>query len=298
MQQLKNRLAFLRLLLVLLFCTAAVYLAWLVQKPELIQTAARQGTYTCTAGTARGTIYDRNGVPLVNTKTACIAVVSPTPAAAEALLSHVTDTAAFYEKLAQGMPFTCTVDTADIDCPDVTILQIPQRSTSPQLAQHVIGYTREGSGVAGLESAYDAILHSVDSQWSVTFSVDGTGTPLAGEPKQIRYGANPTAGIMTTLDSRIQRICESAGSGLEKGCIVVMDVESGDILGLASFPGYSADSLGDAVSDPDSPMIQRALYAYPVGSIFKLVTAACAFDQGVGYKFTWDCDGAISVGTQ
>lgn len=63
MQQLKNRLAFLRLLLVLLFCTAAVYLAWLVQKPELIQTAARQGTYTCTAGTARGTIYDRNGVP-------------------------------------------------------------------------------------------------------------------------------------------------------------------------------------------------------------------------------------------
>ena len=92
MQQLKNRLAFLRLLLVLLFCTAAVYLAWLVQKPELIQTAARQGTYTCTAGTARGTIYDRNGVPLVNTKTACIAVVSPTPAAAEALLSHVTDT--------------------------------------------------------------------------------------------------------------------------------------------------------------------------------------------------------------
>lgn len=48
-----------------------------------------------------GTIYDRNGVPLVNTKTACIAVVSPTPAAAEALLSHVTDTAAFYEKLAQ-----------------------------------------------------------------------------------------------------------------------------------------------------------------------------------------------------
>ena len=114
--------------MVLLFCTAAVYLAWLVQKPELIQTAARQGTYTCTAGTARGTIYDRNGVPLVNTKTACIAVVSPTPAAAEALLSHVTDTAAFYEKLAQGMPFTCTVDTADIDCPDVTILQIPQRA--------------------------------------------------------------------------------------------------------------------------------------------------------------------------
>ncbi|MFR3799975.1 hypothetical protein [Ruminococcus sp.] len=96
MQQLKNRLAFLRLLLVLLFCTAAVYLAWLVRKLELIQTAARQGTYTCTAGTARGRSTTGTACRW-NTKTACIAVVSPTPAAAEALLSHVTDTAAFWK---------------------------------------------------------------------------------------------------------------------------------------------------------------------------------------------------------
>ena len=68
MRKLKNRLAVLRLLLVLLFCAVAVYLAWLMQKPELLQAAAGQGSYTCTAGTAAGTIYDRNGVPLVNTR--------------------------------------------------------------------------------------------------------------------------------------------------------------------------------------------------------------------------------------
>lgn len=61
------------------------------------------------------------------------------------------DAEAFYEKLAQGKPFTCTVDTADIACPDVTVLEIPQRYTTPQPAQHVIGYTQEGKGVAGLE---------------------------------------------------------------------------------------------------------------------------------------------------
>ena len=44
MQQLKNRLAFLRLLLVLLLCTAKVYLTWQVKKTELIQTDASQGT--------------------------------------------------------------------------------------------------------------------------------------------------------------------------------------------------------------------------------------------------------------
>ena len=280
MRKLKNRLAVLRLLLVLLFCTVAVYLAWLMQKPELLQAAAGQGSYTCTAGTAAGTIYDRNGVPLVNTKSVCTAVVSPTPEAAEALLPHVLDAEAFYEKLAQGKPFTCTVDTADIACPDVTVLEIPQRYTTPQPAQHVIGYTQEGKGVAGLESAYDAVLRGVDSQWSVTFSVDGKGKPLAGEAAQVRYGANPVQGVMTTLDIRMQRICETAGASLQKGCVVVMDVESGDILGLASFPGYTPDALGEAMQDPDSPMIQRALYAYPVGSIFKLVTAACAYENG------------------
>lgn len=294
----ENRLAVLRLLLVLLFCAVAVYLAWLMQKPELLQAAAGQGSYTCTAGTAAGTIYDRNGVPLVNTKSVCTAVVSPTPEAAEALLPHVLDAEAFYEKLAQGKPFTCTVDTADIACPDVTVLEIPQRYTTPQPAQHVIGYTQEGKGVAGLESAYDAVLRGVDSQWSVTFSVDGKGKPLAGEAAQVRYGANPVQGVMTTLDIRMQRICETAGASLQKGCVVVMDVESGDILGLASFPGYTPDALGEAMQDPDSPMIQRALYAYPVGSIFKQVTAACAYENGAETAFQWNCNGAISIGSQ
>ena len=52
------------------------------------------------------------------------------------------------------------------------------------------------------------------------------------------------------------------------------------------------------MQDPDSPMIQRALYAYPVGSIFKLVTAACAYENGAETAFQWDCNGAISIGSQ
>ena len=298
MEECKKRLAWLRLILILMFSTAAVYLAWLIRSPELLQAAAQQGSCTRLAGTADGTIYDRNGTPLVNEKTLCTAVVSPTPAAAAALLPHVSDKNAFYEQLEQGKPFVCTVDTAEIDCPDVTILKIPQRYGTHQLAQHLIGYTSQGNGVAGLEYAYDTLLRSVDSRWSVTFSIDGTGSVLAGEKKQVRYGANPTVGVVTTLDATVQRICETAGQQLEKGCIVVMDVESGDILGLASFPSYTPANLEEALDNPDSPMINRALYAYPVGSIFKLVTAACAFDSGMAHSFQWDCHGAISIGTQ
>ena len=104
MRKLKNRLAVLRLLLVLLFCAVAVYLAWLMQKPELLQAAAGQGSYTCTAGTAAGTIYDRNGVPLVNTKSVCTAVVSPTPEAAEALLPTCWTRKRFTKSWHRGSP--------------------------------------------------------------------------------------------------------------------------------------------------------------------------------------------------
>ncbi|MFR4198791.1 MAG: penicillin-binding transpeptidase domain-containing protein [Ruminococcus sp.] len=291
----RNRLAVLRLLLVLCFCGAAAWLAWLAQRSDLVQTAAKQGTYTCCAGTASGTIYDRNGVSLTNEQSVCTAVISPTPEAIAALLTHVPNPTEFCAKAEEGKPFVWQVDTAEIDCPDVTVLQIPRRYSSRQPAQHLIGYTSQGVGVAGLEADYDSILRSVDSRWSVTFSVDGSGSALAGEGKLIRYGENPTAGIFTTLDTHVQRICEAAGSRLEKGCIVVMEVSSGDILGLASFPGYTADTLEEAIQDPDSPMINRALYAYPVGSIFKLVTAACAKDSELADTFQWDCTGTISV---
>ncbi len=295
MEHMRNRLAVLRLLLVFCFCGAAAWLAWLAQRSDLVQTAAKQGTYTCCAGTASGTIYDRNGVPLTNEQSVCTAVISPTPEAIAALLTHVPNPTEFCAKAEEGKPFVWQVDTAGIDCPDVTVLQIPRRYSSRQPAQHLIGYTSQGVGVAGLEADYDSILRSVDSRWSVTFSVDGSGSALAGEGKLIRYGENPTAGIFTTLDARVQRICETAGSRLEKGCIVVMEVSSGDILGLASFPSYTADTLEEALQDPDSPMINRALYAYPVGSIFKLVTAACAKDSGLADTFQWDCTGTISV---
>lgn len=298
MQTLKKRLAWIRLFLILLFSISAIWLALLSQKSGYIQTAIQQSTYTVTAGTANGTIYDRNGTPLVNATTTYQAVVSPTAEAVEALLPHVLDKTSFLSSVEQGMPFVCEIDTAEIDCADVTILEIPERYAVPVLAQHLIGYTADGVGVSGIEAAFDNILRSETSRWSVTFSVDGTSGVLSGDNLQIRYGANPTYGVITTLDADIQRLCETAGASLEKGCIIVMEVNSGDILGMASFPCYSVDNLSAALEDENSPLINRALYAYPVGSIFKLVTATCAKESGIAYRFQYDCTGVISIGTQ
>ena len=127
------------------------------------------------------------------------------------------------------------------------------------------------------------MLHSVSSQSSVTFTVNGSGGVLAGEQTLIHTGQSISLGVVTTLHKEVQQICETVGKscGLKKGCIVVLDAQNGEILALCSFPSYTVSTLGEALESPDSPLINRALYAYPVGSIFKLVPAACALSQNL-----------------
>ena len=73
-----------------------------------------------------------------------------------------------------------------------------------------------------------------------------------------------TEGVVLTIDKYIQAICELAGGRMKKGAVVVMDIYSGEILGMASFPTYSADTLSEAINDKDSPLINRCLYSYNV----------------------------------
>ncbi len=295
----KVRILWVRLGFVLLFCVATVNLSVLTGSQKLKEAAANQGSTTLVAGTAQGTIYDRNGIPLVNQKVQCMAVINPTESAIAAVWDFVADKEAFLAQAEKGKPFVWELLSSDIVCEDVTVFKIPLRTGSTQLAQHLIGYTDEnGNGVSGLEYAYDSILRSVDASWRVTYQVDGMGNARSGETIQVRYGRNPTDGILTTLDSTIQRICESAGSKLEKGCVVVMEVNTGEILALASFPSYDSGNLVDVLEDENSPLINRAFYAYPVGSIFKLVTAACALESNLGRSFVWDCTGSVSVSSQ
>ena len=67
---------------------------------------------------------------------------------------------------------------------------------------------------------------------------------------------------------------------------------------MASFPTYSADTLSEAVNDKDSPLINRCLYSYNVGSIFKLVTSLAAFEQGIEESFSYNCTGSTEIGGQ
>lgn len=257
------------------------------------ETAVRQSQTVLTAGTAAGTIYDRDLVPLVNRETALYAAAAPTAEEIAALLPHMDEVTPLLAGVQSGKPFLCRVD-ADPSC-GMPVLELPVRSSSPQIAPHVIGYTQSGEGVTGLEHDYDRILRGSADTASVSYVVDARGRVLLGEPVSIRQvqGSNPS--LVTTLDADIQRLCESLP--IEKGAVVVMDVHSGDVLAMASFPAYDPAELAAALTDPDSPLIDRCLCAYSVGSIFKLVTCAAAYKEGL-LDFETECTGKTEVSGQ
>lgn len=261
------------------------------------QTALYQRQFTITAGRAEGTIYDRNFQPLANGKTVFRAVVKPVQTAQAEVLPHVLDVGEFIEGVRSCEPFVCTVDTECFQSPDIFAFSVSGQADDTLYAPHVIGYTVDGKGVTGLEGDYDAVLRGEQDAASVTFTVDALGNVLNGIPAQVQLPQGKNSGVVTSLDRRIQQICEEKGSVLEKGAVVVMEVQTGDILGMASFPTFSPEHLEDALASEDSPLINRCLYSYSVGSIFKLVTCAAAYEQGLtAYKTI--CKGSISVKEQ
>lgn len=270
----------------------------IVRNPQYYSAAKNQGTYTITAGHIYRNIYDRNFSLLVNDTTTFYAAVNPTAEAAAEILPYVKDLESYHANIVYGRPFVCEVTKKDFESEDITVFEVPIRNREKQIAQHIIGYTVENSGVSGIEFAYDEFLREKAAENSVTYNVDGQGGVMDGLGRNIKQSEPVTEGVVLTIDRYIQAICELAGSKMEKGAVVVMDIYTGDILGMASFPTYSINTLSEDIKNEDSPLINRCLYPYNVGSIFKLVTSLAAFEQGIDESFSYECTGVTQIEEQ
>ena len=266
---------------------------------ELYRTAGTaQGRYTVRAGTVNGQIYDRNLEKLVHRETVLTAVVNPTPEAIALLTGHALDPEVVRKAIPKGKPFVCQVDTAEIACDDIAVFETPVRYGADRLAAHVIGYVQNGAGVSGLEASYDTFLREQERSNIVTYSVNGQGGLLEGMARTVQAAEPMTAGVVTTLDARIQSICESAAAQMPSGAVVVLEVETGEVLAMVSTPVFDAVNLAASLEDSRAPFLNRALCAYSVGSVFKIVTAATALQNGIPLHYMHVCDGKAQVGTQ
>lgn len=266
----------------------------IAMKRDHVQTAKTNSQFTIIAGNSEGTIYDRNMKPLVNSQKKYIATAVPSFLDRNTTAEFAVDKDSFLEDFDKGLPFTfeCKSDTPDSD--GLTVFEIPERYSENQPAQHVIGYLSQGEGVAGIEYAYNKILRNDYGENSVTYTTDGFGQILIGDGRKIIRSKAEKSGAVTTIDLDIQKICEDAGKNIDKGAVVVADVKTGELLAMASFPTYSVDDMEKAIDDDKSPLINRALYSYSVGSVFKLVTTAQAIDDKFS-GYVYNCTGKEDV---
>lgn len=158
------------------------------------------------------------------------------------------------------------------------------------LASHVVGYASSQYGTSGIEAAYNDTLKGTQNYatWQDALnSLAGVGT--AGND------------VALTINSKIQQAAQDALSGYTGAC-VVMDPETGAVLGMASAPTYDAadfDSLlSQSGSDSGGVFYNRATQAlYAPGSTFKIVTLATAFEDGAASEdTTFDAPGEMEIG--
>ena len=113
------------------------------------------------------------------------------------------------------------------------------------------------------------------------FYVDAKGRMLTGSKiEQIDNNYVTSEGLLLTLDSEIQNITYDACENIKSGCAVVMDIASSEILAC--------------VTKPDGSYLNKPVMQYAAGSVFKLVIAACALENGLNPLY--DCGGKIKVG--
>ncbi len=258
-----------------------------------------QSQRTLTVGTTRGKIYDRNSDLLVDEESRKIAAVTPAVGSAEYLKDY-SDMEALSEKIEKGFPFTAEVKD-EINNEFIRTFSVPVRYSGDGLATHLIGYLNsEGTdGVSGLEKSYNNFLKQNAGRLSVSFDVDARGRVLAGLDKYINDdNFNSSAGLVLTIDKRIQKIVEQElkNSTIKSGCAIVMHVNNGEIMALASVPDYDANNVAAYLTAENSPFINKALQSYSVGSVFKPLIAAAAIESGYDTEAEYECTGSIEIG--
>jgi penicillin-binding protein 2 len=100
--------------------------------------------------------------------------------------------------------------------------------------------------------------------------------------------------VYLTIDGNLQDYAQTA---LEffRGAIVVMEVDTGRVLAMASSPDFDPNyfeptnpnniGLGNLLSSPTNPLLNRAAQGqYPLGSVFKIITMAAGLESGLYTK--------------
>jgi len=243
---------------------------------------------------ARGDLVDRNGMPLARTIDAWSIAVHPNkllgdPAELSAKLAELMPdkSADEYRRiLTSGKTFVYLQRRAVPELvaavnalgePAIAFSREPERLyPQTQLAAHILGWTDfDGHGVAGMEKVLDGRLSDAGSR---------------GKPTALSIDSRVQAAMESELGAAITKHSAAAGTG------IVMDVKTGEILALASYPTFNPNAAGKSAAD--SQYNRATMGVYELGSVFKPLTVATALEAGTVTSFSkrYDAGAPLAIG--
>lgn len=252
----------------------------------------------------RGTIFDRNSIPLV------------------------FNVPGFREKIGnkavqltrdEALVLIASGKNLEID----SLRQYPYKEAFAQ----VLGYTGQISedeikknefadyhiddfiGKTGIEKEYESLLHGINGKQLVEVDTTGKTVRTLGQ-------TDPVSGrdIKLTLDSKLQIAAYDAMKNVKKGAVIVSNPK-GEILAMISKPSFDPNlftmgkqyvasgeykNVSDVLLDSDGqPLINRAIAGvYPPGSTFKIINAAAGLeDKKIDANFQIEDTGRLTIGS-
>ncbi len=320
------------------FCILAVRLV-IIQIFQAEDLASRQESYmtrNIEITAKRGTIYDSEMNVLVQDASCSKISVFPNsiedPQATASFLAEtlgldyddvyadVTNTEASYITIKKGVDNATALKIKEADLAGVDITEDTKRHYSDStFAQYVLGFTgTDHTGLYGLEAVFNDVLGGENG--SKTVLTDSAGR-IIESASVVQKEATAGSNLVTTINSVIQYYAESAAYDAyltykpQRVLILVSDPNTGDVLAMAAYPGYSLDdpwqipsdyatSFSSTLEGMDTASVQLEMWKNPFtsllyepGSTFKVITASSALEENVvSLDSSFYCNGYLEVG--
>ncbi|MGQ9466982.1 MAG: penicillin-binding protein 2 [Anaerolineae bacterium] len=163
-------------------------------------------------------------------------------------------------------------------------------------------------GYAGVEATLESWLRGTPGQRYQETDILGRAVRVLGEEIPPTPGHN----VYLTIDLELQQMAQQAlQKGMDRvnsrrGVVIAMNPQTGEILAMVSLPTYDNNLFAEGISleeytrlleDPHRPLLNHAIAdQLPPGSIFKIVLAAAALQEGVLTARTrLNCPGTIML---
>jgi len=285
----------------------------IIKYDEYSQKAFQQRTLAISIERIRGDILDRNGIPFTKGKERSYLLLFPGLLHNDGILINKiksmigiteneilqilkSNTPYIKKEIVRSIP-EWEIEIEMGKYPGVMLFRERTRYDNTSLARHVIGYLNKSDmmPMAGIEKQYDQYLNS-NASLMIYAITDAKNHVIPGVGFKILGSSDNYYNIQLTLDYYIQKALEDA---LDKdggrGGGVVLDVETGNILALASRPNFDQNNVFASI-DKDDSLWSVPSVAFPPGSIFKIVVAAAALEEGICDGETpYTCTGGITI---